>query len=230
MIVLALQPCLADDTKEVKQAIELEHYHRRHDAKLHLDNAIKQNPNDLSAHLHRGRILLQLDDPNGALSDSEFVIKVDGTSAWAYEIHSRAMYDLGKPEQAIADMSKSIELSKEARYKKGRLYTRAQLYRYIKQPKKALPDLAAALAIEKTPTKNFYYQRGNAYYDCGDYKKAVDDVTSALALMKPGDPEQGFYHGLRARSYLKMGRKDLAEPDLRKANMAAKNELGDMLN
>jgi len=232
---LTTQICLAqseslkaqnEGSKDVEQAETLMEYHRPHDAIELLNRAIELNPDNINAHLQRANALVSLDEVKPALIDLDIVIK-HGKNGWAHELRAKALYALGKPEEALSEASLAVEQSVQAKNRKNRLYLRANLYRYLKKPEKALPDLEAALALEQKPTKNFYYNRANAYFDMGQYQKAVDDFTSALAIMKLSDNERGHYYGLRAAAYKKLGKRDLADADNQKANAAAKSQLGD---
>jgi tetratricopeptide (TPR) repeat protein len=223
-IMITVSPCRASPEvhAEVEKALQLNSHHHPHEAILHLNHAIQMDPNAFNAHLQRANALVQLDELTPALSDLDIVLK-HGDNDFAYELRSRVMYELGNYEQALADISSSIEHTTRPWLKSGRLYQRSRLYRVVKQPDKALPDLAAALALEKKPTKNFYYNRGGTYFEMGEYKKAVADFTSAIDLVKPGDIERSRYYGLRASAYQKMGRTDLAAADRNKSDETTEN-------
>jgi len=221
---LSFQFCLpaiwasTQSQKELQHANNLLHNHQTKFARQHLNEALKLDPNDIDVRSRRASVFLDLDEDANALADIEIVLKARKRDTFAYEMRATVMYVFGKYEQALADISKSLQYATDTESKIDRLYRRADLYRFLKKPEKALADVNAVFPLLKTPDRNFYFRRGNAYFDLGDYKKAAADYSLSIERMDKKDTERGRYYGLRADAYEKMGRLDLAAVDRQRAS------------
>jgi tetratricopeptide (TPR) repeat protein len=88
---------------------------------------------------------------------------------------------------------------------------RADDYKSLKDYKHSFEDFDTAIAGNPIPWDQAVYlqHRGSAYKSLGQYQKAIDDYTAATKL----DAGNVMNYQLRADSYEKIGKKDLAQKD-----------------
>ena len=152
--------------------------------------------------------------------------------------------------KAVADISKSMDLSNRNN-ESWLLEDRARLYTYAERYKDAADDLAKAYRFAMN--KPIYlYQRGKLLYWSGNKLGAIESISGYLNLVADplalrararcyfetdqldrsiqdysaliqGDPENPQLYRLRAKSYAKQGREQLASADLNKAKSLMKS-------
>lgn len=128
----------------------------------------------------------------------------------AYAKRGWVYNELEKYDEAIAEYSKVIEMKPDdalGYFYRGSIYkNRSEDY------DNAIKDFNKAIEIE--PNSLFaFYNRGNVYLNKGEYNQAIVDFTRAIQIY----PLPIFYTD-RASAYEKIGRKDLAEADRKKAS------------
>jgi len=185
----------------------------------YFDRAVQLAPNVCRFRDERGLALLELEEREKALADFSAVIKLNPHYGFAYRHRSRCYFELGNLPAAIADITTAISFETTNLFYKADLLTERSTF-YLKDGKseKALADLTAAIAL--TPKQWIRYeQRGEVYAILHQYQKAVDDYNTAFKVVKVDRAGKlyGLY-GLRARAYEKLGRKDLAAADYKKAS------------
>lgn len=136
----------------------------------------------------------------------QFVIAY-GQRAWAY-------YELEKYDEAIADFSKVIEMKPNGASgysSRGFIYTQRR-----KDYENAIKDFNKVIEIATNvfAKAQAFNSRGDVYFKKEEYDKAIADFTQAILL----DPKDHFFYSDRAQAYEKIGRKDLAEADRKKAD------------
>jgi tetratricopeptide (TPR) repeat protein len=98
------------------------------------------------------------------------------------------------------------------------------IYVQLEQPKKAIPELEAALEVETELTGadgwDAAYTRadlGRSYYDAGDAARSVTELRRALIVLdaQAGVVDRGMYHTALAMSLWKVGDKDAARAEAR---------------
>ena len=133
---------------------------------------------DAPSHFARGVELMSAAEDRGfgahayelAVIDFGVTIALDASSVDAYANRAMAQVRLGKPADAIADLTVAIGLSpKDPQL----LFMRGSAYSRSTQDRKAIDDYTAALALEPNPKVRF--NRGNAYTRIGDKINAVAD-------------------------------------------------------
>lgn len=160
--------------------------------------------------------------------------------------HGRGMENLycPEPDDAIADLSKAIELDRaNAEHYSGRasIYStladyywdkadyywcqnETELYEeclteFIDSNNKAIADFTKA--VELAPEcAEFHFRRGQCYAGNGDYVEAITDFTKAIEL---GREDWAVYFN-RACAYRELGMKSMALADYRKALRLSEDE------
>jgi len=150
----------------------------------------RPNPANGANYVRRGRVYYQIGNYSAAISDLTIAIKMsplDAEEAYAYR--GAAYLALNSLNEAIGDFTKALNILKAMTY-------------YFNFSKASHDNLIF----------NIYYHRGGAYLNKGDYNSAVNDFTNSIVLQ----PENADAYNARANSYLKLGRKDLADADKQK--------------
>jgi len=209
----------------------------------HYNEAVKVNPTNAKYHFQRGIAILELKDKDGALADFEFCTKASPNVAIAPKYWAPAYRAAGKYQEAIDAYTNAIKLdpkSVDLYYGRSQTYVehdqfdkaiddytqaiklrpyvdyycseRAQIYAQQKQYAKAIADFDQTLKINKE-NKGIFLRRAQCYVEIANYKAALDDYDKAIKD-KPGQPKA---YALRAKAYERMGRKDLADADRKKA-------------
>ena len=149
-----------------------------------------------------------------------------------------------EPDDAIADLSKAIELDPaNAEHYSGRAFIYSmladyywdkadyywyqnenQLYEecltsFIDNNNKAIADFTKAVELAPECAK-FYFSRGQCYAGNGDYVSAITDYTNAIELGR----EDGAVYFNRACAYRELGDKNKALADYRKALTLSEDE------
>lgn len=112
--------------------------------------------------------------------------------------------------QAIDAFSKSMILDKE--FAPACYVSRATVFMNLKQYRKALEDMTAAIMLDPKDAQN-YGTRAWIYEDLGQYRLQVADDTTAIRL----DPNFQFAYLNRAWAYDRLGKHQLAKRDRRTA-------------
>lgn len=132
--------------------------------------------------------------------------------AMAYAHRALVFYDQNKPQEALDDLSRAIELTEKPRAEL--FYRRSLAYQEFKEYEKALADCEQALKIE--PDAEKFLQRGIIHYNLGEKTAAFHDFTCSLD-MQPSPEAFGW------RSHIYQERNDL-EKSLADCNEALRLE------
>lgn len=173
---------------------------------------LELNPDHWGALHVRGLAYEKLGQCERAIEDITAALEINLDYAAAF--HSRGLIRarLEQYELAVEDFTRALQCDPEyaeAYYNRGLAYDR------LEQTERAIEDYTGALLRmrEDAHLVDAYFNRGSAYYDSGDYERAVEDFSSAIRI-NPEDAEA--YHS-RGLAYQKLGRTELAEADLRRA-------------
>ena len=123
------------------------------------------------------------------------------------EPRSDCYLGMGMTKEALADMTKCIEISqgKASAYYQG---MRAHIYRCAGQYAEAINDLNAF--VDKYPTRAYgYYARGWCKELSGDESAALEDYNDGIAV----DEDYPYIYLMRGEIYLKRGMTDDANKD-----------------
>ena len=168
----------------------------------HYSNAIKLNPQMITAYANRGSTYGDNGDLEKAIKDFNKAIGLKPDFAGAYYNRGRTYRRNGDLEKAIKDFNKAIGLEpgfSEAYTNRGNTYIeKGDLEKAIKDYDKAIrlePDDATA-----------YYNRGRAYRRNGDLEKAIKDYSKAIKLK----PDFAEAYDMRGIAYYEKGDYDWA--------------------
>lgn len=156
-----------------------------------LDAAIECAPQDIVAHMIRGKLLLnELHDEDKALEDFTAIINNKNADALfrctAYHDCARIHANQKKYELAVENFSKALDLLCGGDFKLSKLKF----------------DTRISGALLNIPSLDVvYFYRGSCYSNLGDFKNAVADFTRAIEIK----PENFLYRTLRANANLKLG-------------------------
>jgi tetratricopeptide (TPR) repeat protein len=87
---------------------------------------------------------------------------------------------------------------------------RANIYLLFREYDKALADYEQVL-VHKTRSTAAYYGRGICFYNLRDYRRARSDFSKVIEL----DPEYAEAYLGRAKTYERLGMKDLSQRDMK---------------
>lgn len=88
------------------------------------------------------------------------------------------------------------------------LFDRHLVWMRIDEPRNALADMNAAIAIDSNPM--WYFARAEVFKHIGAYEKALDDFATSEALMSDEWDEMGFGLLQQADCYARLGDEDNA--------------------
>lgn len=195
------------------------------------NKAIKADAGLSRAYLNRGIAYDNLDKFDLALKDFDKALELcppnDKFRQEFYYNRGMCLHRLGRFNDAIKDYDAAIKLQKDASFH----FMRGKSHRSAGSPGKAVSDFdIAASQAEGDDRAMSLFHRGLAYRDLGRNDKALDDFTLAIANFEQGydgkDSMQlkGSKHNLpaayweRGHLYEKLGKKELAAKDLKKAD------------
>lgn len=133
-------------------------------------------------------------------------------------LHNRSQIQLklGRPDLAIADLNRVIELDP---HHADHYFDRARVQRELEDPLSAVADYSAAIALG-LPFPEEYYNRADTWSEIGEHARALADLDRALVL----DPEH--LEALISRAALRFSLNDMAgaEADARRGLELAPGE------
>jgi Flp pilus assembly protein TadD len=158
--------------------------------------------------LQSGRAALSAKDYDRAITNLTEAIRLDRSSAVAYELRGTAYFSKGNIDSAIADYSEAIRLDPKAivYWRK-----RAELYNRIKDYTRAISDYTEIIRLE--PSAVNYQSRAYAYSSIKDFDRAIADFGESIRL----NPTFFLYYDSRAQIYLIKMDYDKAIADLTEA-------------
>jgi tetratricopeptide (TPR) repeat protein len=129
-----------------------------------------------------------------------------------YMSRARVAVALQKPEKALPDFSKAVELARDTGDAPWWYMERANAYAGLKQDDKALADLTKAIALRPT-LWDVWVWRGGFYYSRQQWDKAIADYSKAVELKAPYWPA---WHS-RGIAYANLKQWEKAIPDYSQA-------------
>ena len=214
------------------------------------NTSLKKDPHCVEALIGRGTLQTKREQYELALLDFNNALLLSPNNPDIYYARFRAYAGMAEYMKAVADISKSMDLSNRNN-ESWLLEDRARLYTYAERYKDAADDLAKAYRFAMN--KPIYlYQRGKLLYWSGNKLGAIESISAYLNLVADplalrararcyfetdqldrsiqdysaliqGDPENPQLYRLRAKSYAKQGREQLASADLNKAKSLMKS-------
>jgi len=137
-----------------------------------------------------------------------------------YQFRYKIYRVLKKYDQAIADCTEVIALDPE--YPTSELVNRAEIYMVQKKYTEAIKDYTAAIKAADKRAERIYVDRALAYQMLNMHAEAAADCTKALshlAINKANRRHDYKALKIRAESYEKLGKKDLAANDRKQMNL-----------
>lgn len=187
----------------------------------HLNDCIKENPNDWQVLKARGFALSETGQHREAARDYDYAIRLNPNDAELYNARGKSLTILGKYQEAIADFNQATSINPnftDAYYQKGRMYLDQRDYY------NASFHLEQALSV--VGNDSGFKEIGHLYNDLGLAKAELDDPYGALGYYNKGielDPN-GILFENRAKLHSDLGENALAMEDYQKAiNMSGKD-------
>lgn len=141
----------------------------RNERLLLLDAKIKQNPNDASLYYERGKVLLELEKVNDAISDLTKAVNLDNSKVEYFTALGDAYYMNGNIGESYAALQKALTLDSkniEALLKMGEISFISKDY------DRAMETLSKVTEIEADNIKA-YQIKGFIYKETGDTANAI---------------------------------------------------------
>ena len=208
-----LQQCRADLPVLLKSAAlaveekRLDLAHRRLKRALKLDLGREDE-----AYLIRSRAFLVGDDIPNALKDCEASIRRNGTNPEPFALLARIHQNRSCPEDAIAALTKAIDLESDRLKKSDFLRRRAQLYRSLKKPKPALEDLRNSASLNPSNTAS-WLQIARIHEAGEDWVSVNEALRNSLSVRTPPPREVGqMAKQIAEKSYQFFDKKIMNEP------------------
>ena len=171
--------------------------------------AIRLDPNNTSAYIHRGYVYYAKGDYNRAIADYDQAIKLAPYSKAAYNNRGHVLADKGDLDAAIADYDQALRLDPnftEAYKNRGNAY-------YFKNDyDRAIADYNQMLRLDPNDAGT-YSIRGAIYFNKNDFDRAIADYTQAIRIY----PNHATYYYNRGASYHMKGDIDRAITDYTQA-------------
>jgi serine/threonine protein kinase/tetratricopeptide (TPR) repeat protein len=161
-------------------------------------------------YISRGNVYVALRRYDDAIVDYSNAIRLAPSDFKAYAGRSLAHIGKGNYEGAIADCNESIRLNPRD---DGSFNNRGLAFANKGDLSRALLDYSEAVRLNPANARA-YGNRGHVHFDGGSYDKALADYNEALRIM----PQVNVYKS-RALLYRKLGKPDLAEADMKQANL-----------
>ncbi len=175
----------------------------------HYSNAIKLNPQMVSAYNNRGAAYSDTGAYDCAIEDLSKAIELNPNDAKAYTNRGAAYSERSENDRAIEDLNKAITLNSnnaKAHNNRGLAYLSIGAY------DRAIEDLNKAIELDPNDAEA-YNNRGNAYGGTGEIDHAIKDLNKAIEL----DPNNAEAYNNRGIAYGSKGEIDQAIADYNKA-------------
>ena len=129
-------------------------------------------------------------------------LQVNPNQPKALQARGESLLLLGKPQEALNDFNKTIEISTSLdNQKKLELYKlRAQAYIYLGENRKAIEDFTEAIKLDSN-NANLYSKRGKSYLEVIELRLSLKDYDQAIKI----DPSKAEYYAGRGDVFTKKG-------------------------
>ena len=168
---------------------------------------IVSNPRNALALRARSGAYYVSNEFNQGRRDAEEVERLleSASTAEEYEARCYARWRLGKPDPAVSDCTRAIELDKSFVWP---YHNRANAYNDKGSFQNALADWNKAIQLD-AKFAPAYNNRGNYYMNIRDYDRAIEDFSKALEI----DPQYATVYSSRGNVYSYKGQADKALAD-----------------
>lgn len=168
---------------------------------------LREAPEDAEALFYRGECHLVEGHLTEAEADYRAAIAVESDDAIYYHRLGEALLEQERPEEALAEFTKAIELEDASEYLRGR----ARALMALEKPDEALADINKSIDLE--PEAESLQVRAELLAALGKRDEAIENYSTAISL-DPFDPKS--WH---ARAILR-AEADMLEPALEDMQMA----------
>ena len=165
-------------TRQLGEGIANENAGRLQEALANYDAAIRLKPDLGRGHFNRGNVLLELDDPQGAVDAYASALVYKPDSAAAFYNMGNAHARLGQSEHAITAYQKAITLNPDFTDAFVALGTVLQS---LKRTDEAITAYRQALAFRPDYAET-YYNLGSTFAEAGKFEEAAINFRLALAI------------------------------------------------
>jgi tetratricopeptide (TPR) repeat protein len=168
--------------------------------------AVKMKPKEIRYYEARAYIFEQVKKYKEAIADYSTLIELQPNER-NYQKRAEIYFKGDDYKNAVKDFTKAIELLNDFYYlyeKRGEAFLKLKLY------DDALKDFDHIVKYGKSDACDGYKGRGDVFYSQNNYDQALENYSKAISLC---DYNPKFYK-LRADTYIKLGKADLAEKDL----------------
>jgi Serine/threonine protein kinase len=178
-------------------------------------------------YIYRGASYFNMEEPKIALQDLEKGIELKPAlkTEFVSELLARCYVAQKQPHRALAEITDNLE-----KYKPDseRFKIRAQILFGLGRFREAVDSYDKSIQIR--PDFWSYVEQGQCYAEMNQHKRAVEDFTKAIELSKKeGIGNEKRVYEKRAKSYISLGKTDLARADLdrcKKFSLSDFSELG----
>ncbi len=190
--------------------------------------AIEIDPNWADAYSARAAAYLSSKKYQLAVDDYTKVMDLhpaklaDETISNQYVLRGDAFDALGQRDKAIADFSTAIQLALDSKEKFWAYQKRAWIFESQNKYNESMSDFSAAIKLSPN-LSSAYSNRANVELRFKKFNNAIADYTKALSI----NPKDGTIYSWRADAYKAIGRKDLAEKDMKQAAKNGYKRSGD---
>jgi tetratricopeptide (TPR) repeat protein len=174
--------------------------------------AIRVDPLNDAAFLHRGLCYLQLDATENALADLNQALTLQPNSSRAYATRAVIETRIGQSTKALLDFNEALD--RDPQYAEGRLL-RGELYQQAGQPDKAIEDFTGAISAAPDAEKA-YLKRSEVLRSTGQWQSALADCEQALRI----NPRSAAGFLCRTEFDLRAGATERAIANLNRAALA----------
>jgi tetratricopeptide (TPR) repeat protein len=188
---------------------ELEKIGDLNGAILDYSEAIRVDPDNPDAHVHRGKARLEMKDSDGALRDFSEAIEVDPKYAEAYYHRGRARHTKEDYRGALEDLDEAVEINPS---RKEYFLDRGQVRFKVRDYAGAADDFDR-LSMMARDSVSVILRRGLAQLYAGNAEEAAEDFNKALRL----NPRVAHAYYFRGLYKLNKGLYEGAEIDISKA-------------
>lgn len=181
-----LRSCTSLVSPQTDQAFYVRGTRRHNAGRLDLaaedyTQAIRLNPDHISARLNRGWIFKRKADYQTAIQEFNDVLLRDPESAAGYDGRGTCHRELGDYKAAIEDLTQAI---RRAATDPQMYFRRANTYRRTRQWKPALADMDRAVELDPDHPE-FLGSRGQLHRELKNFDQAAQDIEAAWKL-EPG--------------------------------------------
>jgi TonB family protein len=156
----------------------------------------------------RGGVLSNTGDFLKALKDFDQALNLQPDNGDFFYSRAQVHDRIGNTDQALADLSKAVQLIESELGKSIAFALRARIYDKLGRFDESIKDYTEAIRL--APDFAYHHaNRGDVYFEKKEYEKAITDYSEAIRL----DSKNQYFRQDRAKVYHAVGREDLAVLD-----------------